>query len=91
MLVARAETVAASPGLVFAGGEGGPQMMPSQLVHTSSHRVNHKDPDYISKEEFDETFECASQVSRLLKGSIDNLTTQITARRPDRSKGRNSA
>jgi hypothetical protein len=40
--------------------------------------------------QFDETFECASHVSRLVKGSIDNLTAQITARRRDRGKGRNS-
>ena len=50
-----------------------------------------KDQEYISQAEFDETFECASQASRLVKGSIDNLTKQITARRRDRGKGRNSA
>jgi four helix bundle protein len=53
-----------------------------------SHLYVAADQIYISKEEFDETFECASQVSRLVKGSIDNLTTQITARRRDRGKGR---
>jgi len=56
-----------------------------------SHLYVAKDQEYISQEEFDETFECASQASRLVKGSIDNLTKQITARRRDRGKGRNSA
>ena len=56
-----------------------------------SHLYVAKDQEYISQAEFDETFECTSQVSRLVKGSIDNLTTQITARPRDRGKGRNSA
>ena len=55
-----------------------------------SHLYVAKDQEYISKEEFDETFECASQVSRLAKGSIDNLTKQIVTRRRDRGKGRKS-
>ena len=33
-----------------------------------SHLYVAKDQDYISKEEFDETYECAAQVSRLVKG-----------------------
>ena len=55
-----------------------------------SHLYVAKDQDYITKEEFDVTYECAAQVSRLVKGSIDNLTKQIAARRRDRGKGRNS-
>ena len=48
------------------------------------------DQDYISKEEFDAAYEGVDQVSRLVKGAIDNLTRQITSRRRDRGKGRNS-
>ena len=55
-----------------------------------SHLYVAKDQDYITKEEFDVTYECAAQVSRLVKGSIDNLTKQIAARRRDRGKGRTS-
>jgi len=55
-----------------------------------SHLYVAKDQDYISKEEFDVTYECAAQVSRLVKGSIDNLTKQIATRRRDRGKGRKS-
>ena len=55
-----------------------------------SHLYVAKDQDYISKEEFDVTYECAAQVSRLVKGSIDNLTKQIATRRRDRGKGRTS-
>jgi four helix bundle protein len=61
------------------------------VAELQSHLYVAKDQDFISKEEFDETFECASQVSRLVKGSIDNLTAQIVARRRDRSKGRKSS
>jgi four helix bundle protein len=55
-----------------------------------SHLYVAEDLKYISKEEFDEAYECAAKVSRLVKGSIDNLTRQIAARRRDRGKGRNS-
>ena len=55
-----------------------------------SHLYVAKDQDYITKEEFDVTYECAAQVSRLVKGSIDNLTKQIATRRRDRGKGRKS-
>jgi len=55
-----------------------------------SHLYVAKDQDYITKEEFDVTYECAAQVSRLVKGSIDNLTKQIATRRRDRGKGRTS-
>jgi four helix bundle protein len=61
------------------------------IAELQSHLYLPKDQDYISKEEFDETFECASQASRLVKGSIDNLTKQIATRRRDRGKGRNSS
>ncbi len=53
-----------------------------------SHLYVARDQEYISKEDFDEAYECAAQVSRLVKGSIDNLTKQIVIRRRDRGKGR---
>jgi four helix bundle protein len=55
-----------------------------------SHLYVAEDLEYVSKNEFDKAYGCAAQVSRLVKGSIDNLTKQIVARRRDRGKGRNS-
>jgi four helix bundle protein len=45
---------------------------------------------HISKEEFDEIYDCAGQVSQLVEGSVDNLTRQIAVRRRDRGKRRSA-
>ncbi len=58
------------------------------VEETQSHLYVALDQDYISKEEFQEAYDCADVVGRLVKGSIDNLTKQINSRRPDRGKGR---
>jgi four helix bundle protein len=55
-----------------------------------SHLYVALDQDYISKEGFQEAYDCADVVGRLVKGSIDNLTKQINYRRRDRGKGRQS-
>jgi len=56
-----------------------------------SHLYVAKDQEYISKRNSMRPSSVASQVSRARQGSIDNLTKQITVRRRDRGKGRNSA
>ena len=53
-----------------------------------SHLYVALDQAYISKEEFQEAYDCAGVVGKLVKGSIDNLNRQISSRRPDRGKGR---
>lgn len=53
-----------------------------------SHLYVALDQDYISKEEFQEAYDCAGVVGKLVKGSIDNLNTQISSRRRDRGRGR---
>jgi len=53
-----------------------------------SHLYAALDQSYISKEEFQEAYDCAGVVGKLVKGSIDNLNRQISSRRPDRGKGR---
>ena len=53
-----------------------------------SHLYVALDHDYISKEEFQEAYDCAGVVGKLVKGSIDNLSKQISSRRRDRGKGR---
>jgi hypothetical protein len=46
------------------------------------------DQAYISKEEFQEAYDSAEMVGKLVKGFIDNLNKQISSRRRDRGKGR---
>ncbi len=46
------------------------------------------DQAYLSSEEFQEAYVCAGVVGKLIKGSIDNLNSQISSRRQDRGKGR---
>ena len=41
-----------------------------------------------SKEEFQEAYDSAGVVGKLVKGSIDNLNKQISSRRRDRGRGR---
>lgn len=53
-----------------------------------SHLYVALDQAYISKEEFQEAYECAGVVGKLVKGSIDNLNKQISSRRRDRGRGR---
>jgi four helix bundle protein len=53
-----------------------------------SHLYVALDQEYISKAEFQEAYDCAGAVGRLVKGSIDNLSRQIISRRRDRGKGR---
>jgi four helix bundle protein len=53
-----------------------------------SHLYVALDQDYVSKEEFQEAYDSAEMVGKLVKGSIDNLNKQISSRRRDRGKGR---
>lgn len=53
-----------------------------------SHLYVALDQDYISKEKFQEAYDCAGVVGKLVKGSIDNLNKQISSRRRDRGRGR---
>jgi len=53
-----------------------------------SHLYVALDQAYISKEEFQEAYDCAGVVGKLVKGSIENLNRQINSRRRDRGRGR---
>jgi len=53
-----------------------------------SHLYVALDQEYISQREFEEAYSSASMVGKLVKGSIDNLNTQISSRRRDRGRGR---
>jgi four helix bundle protein len=53
-----------------------------------SHLYVALDQDYISKEEFQEAYDCAGMAGKLVKGSIDNLNNQISCRRRDHGRGR---
>jgi four helix bundle protein len=53
-----------------------------------SHLYVALDQAYISDGEFQEAYNCAGVVGKLVKGSIDNLNKQIRSRRLDRGKGR---
>ena len=61
------------------------------LEEIQSHLYAALDQTYISKEEFQEAYDCADVVGKLVKGSIDNLNKQISSRRQDRGKGRQPA
>lgn len=58
------------------------------VEETQSHLYVALDQSYITQGEFEEAYSSAAVVGKLVKGSIDNLTRQITARRRDRGKGR---
>ena len=53
-----------------------------------SHLYVALDQDYISKEGFQDAYNCADVVGKVVKGSIDNITKQINSRRRDRGRGR---
>jgi len=53
-----------------------------------SHLYVALDQEYISQREFEEAYSSAGMVGKLVKGSIDNLNTQISSRRRDRGRGR---
>jgi len=53
-----------------------------------SHLYVALDQRYISDEEFHGAYDCAGVVGKLVKGSIDNLSRQISSRRHDRGRGR---
>jgi four helix bundle protein len=55
-----------------------------------SHLYVSLDQAYITKDEFQEAYDCADTVGKLVKGSIDNLNKQINLRRQDRGRGRQS-
>ncbi|MBI4736591.1 MAG: four helix bundle protein, partial [candidate division NC10 bacterium] len=58
------------------------------VEEVQSHLYVALDQAYISKEEFQEAYDCAGVVGKLVKGSVDNLNKQISSRRRDRGKGR---
>ena len=58
------------------------------LEELQSHLYVALDQGYISKEEFQEAYDCAALVGKLVMGSIDNLNKQISSRRRDRGRGR---
>ena len=58
------------------------------IEELQSHLYVALDQEYISKEDFQEAYNCAGTVGKLVKGSIDNLGRQISSRRRDRGKGR---
>jgi four helix bundle protein len=60
------------------------------LEELQSHLYVAIDQEYISKDEFQEGYDCAGIVGKLVQGSIDNLNRQISSRRRDRGRGRQS-
>jgi len=53
-----------------------------------SHLYVALDQEYILQREFEEAYGSAGTVGKLAKGSIDNLSKQISSRRRDRGRGR---
>ncbi len=58
------------------------------IEELQSHLYVVADQEYISPDEFQEAYECAGLVGKLVNGSIGNLNKQINCRRRDRGKGR---
>lgn len=58
------------------------------VEEVQSHLYVAMDQDHISKEEFQEAYDCAGAIGKLVKGSIDNLNKQISSHHRDRGRGR---